>query len=387
MSKYQGDGGAKELTGWESTWTGSKPGNLTQYVKKHPKSIVILDNFDKAGNLAQEALVPIFDGGLLEDRFINSGRVDFNDLDGIFDTNGKLVADFRNCIVIVTSSLGSEIYNNESFLKSLSSNQEQTKSTIIEAISREQKLDYRSSKQVSAISTSILPLMGKWKLSLFKKLDFNNLVKICSANLEQETKMLKDARGLSINFDSNITKDAFIKAFLLANGPDFNVQSIKSNFPNEQVFNPVFKLFVENIDKNPSEVNININSDIVKKLNKFILEQGNDIVYQMYRRNKTLDLKTKLYLNSGNVIQFEVIDFKIKQIPKAVDYTKGLGLTVEIPETTWEDVKGHTKVKERLASTINILKNSQLMLDYGVDIPKGILLYGPPGTGKTMAVS
>ncbi|MCL5126080.1 MAG: CDC48 family AAA ATPase [Deltaproteobacteria bacterium] len=58
---------------------------------------------------------------------------------------------------------------------------------------------------------------------------------------------------------------------------------------------------------------------------------------------------------------------------------------VEVPDVKWEDVGGHSALKERLIEAVEWpLKYPDIFLQAGVKPPKGILLSGPPGCGKTL---
>jgi len=58
---------------------------------------------------------------------------------------------------------------------------------------------------------------------------------------------------------------------------------------------------------------------------------------------------------------------------------------VEIPDVKWDDVGGHTIIKERLKEAVEWpLKYPDLFETAGCRPPKGILIAGDPGCGKTM---
>ncbi|WP_104722539.1 ATP-dependent metallopeptidase FtsH/Yme1/Tma family protein [Helicobacter mesocricetorum] len=51
---------------------------------------------------------------------------------------------------------------------------------------------------------------------------------------------------------------------------------------------------------------------------------------------------------------------------------------------TFEDVAGISEAKEELEEIIDYLKSPQKYQNFGVKLPKGVLLIGPPGVGKTL---
>ncbi|MEO1942221.1 MAG: AAA family ATPase [Campylobacterales bacterium] len=51
---------------------------------------------------------------------------------------------------------------------------------------------------------------------------------------------------------------------------------------------------------------------------------------------------------------------------------------------TFNDVAGISEVKEELMEIVDFLKNPKKYRDFGIRLPKGVLLVGPPGVGKTL---
>lgn len=59
-------------------------------------------------------------------------------------------------------------------------------------------------------------------------------------------------------------------------------------------------------------------------------------------------------------------------------------IKASISSVTFKDVAGIKEVKEELEEIIDFLKNPKKYVDFGIKLPKGVLLVGPPGVGKTL---
>lgn len=84
MSEFQHVGQIERLIGSESR----EPGKLIQFVREQPFCVVLFDEIEKANLLIYDALMTVFDEGILT------------------DAHGR-TTDFRNTIIIMTTNLGS----------------------------------------------------------------------------------------------------------------------------------------------------------------------------------------------------------------------------------------------------------------------------------------
>ncbi|MEC7030557.1 MAG: AAA family ATPase [Pseudomonadota bacterium] len=92
MSEYMERHDASQLIGAPPGYVGfDQGGMLTEAVIKDPHSIILLDEIEKAHGDVLNLLLQVLDYGTLTD---NSGRV----------------ANFRDCIIIMTSNMGAELY-------------------------------------------------------------------------------------------------------------------------------------------------------------------------------------------------------------------------------------------------------------------------------------
>jgi ATP-dependent metalloprotease FtsH len=59
-------------------------------------------------------------------------------------------------------------------------------------------------------------------------------------------------------------------------------------------------------------------------------------------------------------------------------------ITPAVSHVNFADVAGIEGVKEELSEIVDFLKHPQKYKQYGIKLPRGVLLVGPPGVGKTM---
>ncbi len=87
MSAY--GGGSNHVTGlvgFERTWREAVPGQLTDFVRKNPKCVLLFDEIEKAGPPVRMLFLSVLEGARLTDRFYDE-EVSFEDAILIFTTN------------------------------------------------------------------------------------------------------------------------------------------------------------------------------------------------------------------------------------------------------------------------------------------------------------
>ncbi|WP_300362100.1 AAA family ATPase [Hydrogenimonas sp.] len=73
-----------------------------------------------------------------------------------------------------------------------------------------------------------------------------------------------------------------------------------------------------------------------------------------------------------------------EQIQLASELQKPADIQPIISNITFNDVAGIDDVKEELEEIIDFLKHPKKYLNFGIRMPRGVLLVGPPGVGKTL---
>ena len=105
MSAYGGGSGdaITGLVGFEPSWKGAQPGQLTEFVRQHPKCILLFDEIEKASPQVRLLFLSILEGAVLTDKY-----------------RDKPVS-FENAILIFTTNEGKDLYedNREANLTAL----------------------------------------------------------------------------------------------------------------------------------------------------------------------------------------------------------------------------------------------------------------------------
>ena len=96
MSGYSGPDSVHRLAGTPKSYQGQKEGELTSFVKKSPRCIILFDEIEKAHEDAVLLFLQILDAGRLK------------------DANSEQVVSFRDAILIFTTNAGRNLYESTS---------------------------------------------------------------------------------------------------------------------------------------------------------------------------------------------------------------------------------------------------------------------------------
>lgn len=207
MSEYQEAHAVSRLVGAPPGYVGyDEGGQLTEAVRRNPYSVILLDEIEKAHPDMFNLLLQVLDEGRLTD---NKGRF----------------ANFKNCILIMTSNLGSETIQ-QVFEKN-------TSFSVAEKIAKEELL--------KVLKTRVRPefLNRIDDILLFSPLTLNEIKKIVRLQLQQLTKRF-EAQGLHLEVDPNAISLLAKWSF----DPYYGGRPVKRTLQ-EKLLNPASKLLLE----------------------------------------------------------------------------------------------------------------------------------------------
>ncbi|MBN2816466.1 MAG: AAA family ATPase [Campylobacterales bacterium] len=386
MTQYHQQNGG-ELYGYPAGWKGYGVGQLTGFVHRNPKSIIVLDSFEKCDSNIQSNLLSIFQGGTMRDGCGWDKVTDepcSEDPDIIYtDENANYIVDFTQCIFIITTSLGKELYTDNRFKELVKQDYIQAESMILEAIRRETKRDSRSGGEQQAIIPELVSRFSQAHIVLFNKLDYIAFEKITKKIFLEYKDGFKSQYGIEFVESKNL--DNFLKIQILNFAPELDARRLRDKV-STTFFNRITEYIIdtERSTKQFKQIKIVLSKECVEYLNEFVnpLIEDEMLVKELFRKNMTLSIDDKISDRAG-VLTYKVNSCRFKQVTRIKDFSED-GLVFDIPKTSFSDIAGHHKAKQRLNEVINFFKSPKMLDSFAIEPPKGMLLYGPPGTGKTM---
>ncbi len=386
MTQYHQQNGG-ELYGYPPGWKGYGVGQLTGFVHRNPKAIIVLDAFEKCDNVIQSNLLSIFEGGRMRDNCgwdkVTDDPCNENEDANYNESTANYWVDFRECIFIITTSLGKELYLDYRFKELVRRDYVQAESMILEAIKRERKRDTRSGGTEEAIVPELVSRFSKAHIVLFNKLEYDAYEQIAVRAFEAYKRQFEQQYDMLFNPARHF--ESFMKLQILNYAPELDARRIKDKI-SSSFFNKITEHMLDS--GKPTSAFRDITVSVSKACKQFIREkvapliEEEELVRELFRKNLTLELEESVTERKG-VITYKIKSCRFKQVIRIKDFSED-GLVFDIPRITFEDIAGHHVAKQRLHEVITFFKEPGLLDRFDVAAPKGMLLYGPPGTGKTM---
>lgn len=185
MSEYTEKHSVSRLVGSPPGYVGfDEGGQLTEKVRRHPYSIVLFDELEKADSEVLNLLLQIMEDGILTD---SAGRK----------------ADFKNCVVIMTSNIGAEVIsNNKNEMGFKGERAQDTRNARIKKLVTEELKKSFKPEFINRIDEIII----------FNPLGSGEIKKIAKRMLAELSQRCEKA-GFSVEFDESVVKTVSEKGF------------------------------------------------------------------------------------------------------------------------------------------------------------------------------
>lgn len=229
MSEYMEKFSTSRLIGAPPGYVGfDEGGQLTERVRNHPYSVVLLDEVEKAHPDVFNILLQILDDGFVS------------------DTKGRKV-DFRNTIIIMTSNLGATALRDEKTVgfaaQDISQNYEAMKSRIMEEL----KLHYRP-EFLNRIDESIV----------FHNLSEDDLVQIVKLMVRQLTERLEQ-QSISLKVSPSALKVLARHGF----DPEYGARPLRKAIERD-LEDPISERLLKEENKSGSTITVGVSGDNLK---------------------------------------------------------------------------------------------------------------------------
>ncbi len=229
MSEYQERHSVSRLVGAPPGYIGyEEGGQLTEAVRRKPYSVILLDEIEKAHPDVFNILLQVLDDGRLTD---NKGRI----------------ANFKNCIVIMTSNLGAHIIQEEL--------------EDINEFNRDEKLASTRLKVMELLKKTLRPefLNRVDETIMFTPLSREDVTNITKLQVQQIAKAMLKNNGIEIEF----SQEAIEWLSQLGFDPQFGARPLKRVLQ-KKVLNELSKMILAgSVDKDKKIIIDNFDGQMV----------------------------------------------------------------------------------------------------------------------------
>lgn len=387
LASYTGANQSFGLVGLTAGYGDASPGELTRWLRGHPRSVIVFDHLDKAHPNTQNVLLEMFDSGVLTDRY------------GFYEDNDHRKAsvapaevDVSQSVFIFIAAVGDDIARNEGFLARFASQPEQGKQTLLRYLRNVQTMAF--GPQQPQFDATLLSRLGAGAMLLFAPLDEVSLRQLAMQGLHALASEYRAAYRLRLDIEGS--EDLLVRASLLAYGAEIDARNLSAPALRGLWFPEVDQWLIDRAGGSNASATLRVGfaPGSLDKLEPILASltgrrrQGDsgdppDLVRCLRRRNRAVSFK-RTFSAAGPQWTLTLSNPTVIIPQRPDDFSGRSALMVEVPSTGFQDIAGHTVVKARLQQTIQLLAHPEKLEALGVPPPRGLLLYGPPGTGKTM---
>lgn len=385
MSEYADKDAVIEFSGADSVYKGSKEGNVTGFVRKHPRCILLFDEIEKAHMNVLHLFLQILDAGRIRDSC--------TDQEVFFDQT----------MIILTTNAGSSIYD-DTRNPSLDS---VPKRTVMQALRTE--CDAKTGSPI--FPAALCSRFASGNVILFNRMEVRYLKQILEYRMNKCISDLEQQFQIQVHLDDNISK-----ALIFAEGGMADARAISGRgekFLSEEIYE-LLQQIVSGISREQSDrgksgqetirkqadsgrtlgqidrlqkiyFSVDFRDAALEVRNLFqVTADMEKSVRRLARYHQVVDYSSKRRLaEDGISAEVVLTDFQLRYAVEGVDSERILAET-ERPNVTFDEIIGAEDAKEELRFFIDYMKHPQQYIEKGFHPPKGVLLHGVPGTGKTM---
>ena len=373
MASFTGRNEGFGLTGLRYGYDSAAPGRLTSFVRENPNALVFLEHFDRAHPNVQNLLLPLLTEGSLSDDY------------GFGPDAGKgrpseRVVSFRDAIVVFTTARAEPIFERRDYLDLYANQPDTLISLLRQEVSSQPAGDTgaamaKASSDEPPVRSELALALGQCRLLPFRPLGLTSLAQIARRSIDHFQRKLQ-SRGVAVEWDE---VDALTKLLVLSQGPEVNPQELE-NAATRAWLGPFMQAANEAAELSQLRVRIQDPAHLLADLNNLPPAQ---LMADLFRRSQRLKFVIEPS-REGNQLTLSLAHLGLERVQRSGDAGRDGGISIVMPDLKFQQIFGHTHIKDRLSEVVRLLQQSQSQASSAISLPRGMLLYGRPGTGKTM---
>lgn len=231
MAAYGGNReDASGLVGFERTWMNAQPGQLTEFVKRNPKCVLLFDEIEKACTEVRRLFLSILEGAVLTDKYLDTP------------------VSFEDAILIFTTNEGTDLY-------------EDNRGTNLTALPDSA---VREGLEASDFAPELLSRFMSGTIVMFNHLSYPNLSNIFKNSMEDAVEQIRrDDLKFELTYDGNLPK-----LYLLSKGDRIDARFVSAN-----ARKMTLDLFLDMAEKWPRELKnlqkVTVSVDVTDEVRKY----------------------------------------------------------------------------------------------------------------------
>ncbi len=247
MSEYSNKDANLDLCGSNKVWKDAKAGNLTDFVEKNPKCILLFDEIEKAHTNVIYLFLQLLDAGRLRDNYTDEE------------------VSFVDTVVIFTTNAGKQLYEDPNIVN-LSS---VSKKAVLKALSS----DINPVTGSPFFPAAICSRFASGNVVMFNHLGAHNLLKIVDRELEKHSSAFTKKTAINVEIDGYVPY-----AIMFSEGGKADARTVRGKTANflYQEFYELFRLMASSKNeydaKNLKEIRIEVELPKDEKIRSFFAE-------------------------------------------------------------------------------------------------------------------
>ena len=389
-SAYRSEGEAASWDGTKAYWSGSAPGEITSFIHKHPKAVIVFHHLDETLPKVMAALRPaLLTGEMVDhhgleapDEFASAIR---SNPDG---TNKRryqpTTVNCRQALFLASAAHGTDWLTHPDASAILGDTTAQQNANLFQAL-------VQATREHRGEATPLFDVTVLGQLAdhhhVVKPLAWPVLQAQAQNAMAAAQRHATQTLGMTIRWANANTAHDLATLLLCHHG---NSMALAHTTP-EAISRALFKPFqarnlaTPNSPKVVNSLTIGFEKSALQDWASIQQQLGADPMATLRRKNQFVDFSLKIErTGAGHTCASQVKSVALKSTRRLSDYTGASGLVSHIPHDTLADVAGQSKAKAFLAEIVGYLHNPRSLAAYGIDMPRGVVLHGPPGTGKTL---